>query len=64
MTGSIYTAEGLADRYQISHQQALRYIARFGADREELDRLLASSHRADVHRKDELDRTSTDVAVG
>jgi hypothetical protein len=59
-----YTAEELAQAYQISHQQACRYISRFGSDREELERLLSSSSRTNQHRSREVDRTSTQVALG
>ncbi|KPH04342.1 hypothetical protein CO657_32580 (plasmid) [Rhizobium acidisoli] len=59
-----YSPEELAERYQIGFQQAARYIARFGADRKELDALLGSSPRTPVHRRAEIERTATDVALG
>lgn len=64
MTNKHYSADELAEHYQISPEQAARYIARFGSDREELDRLLGSSSRTPVHRDAEMARTSTNVALG
>lgn len=59
-----YSAEELARQYQISVQQAERYIARFGADREELDSFLSSASRSPTHRADETNRTASEVALG
>lgn len=59
-----YSAEELAEEYQISPQQAVRYIARFGARRDELDSFLASCPRTAVHRQDEINRSPTIVAFG
>ena len=64
MAANQYSVDNLAKQYQISRQQALRYIARFGADREELDSLLSSSSRIPTHRKDEINRTPSEVALG
>lgn len=64
MLNESYSAQELAECYQISVQQALRYIARFGAKREELDTLLSSASRTSTHRHDEISRTSTEVALG
>ena len=59
-----YSVVELAEEYQISSQQAARYIARFGAKRTELDNFLASSSRTMEHRDDEMNRTSAQVALG
>jgi hypothetical protein len=59
-----YSPEELAAAYQISIQQARRYVARFGSNRLELDALLASSPRTNKHRALEIDRTSAEVALG
>jgi hypothetical protein len=62
MSSYQYTAQELAERYQISSQQALRYITRLGSNRDELDSFLASSSRTPIHRDDEIDRSSLEVA--
>jgi hypothetical protein len=59
-----YSVDELAEQYQISRQQALRYITRFGADREELVSLLSSSSRTANHRNNEVGRTPIEVALG
>ncbi|WP_132528778.1 MULTISPECIES: hypothetical protein [Rhizobium/Agrobacterium group] len=64
MTADQFSVDDLAEQCQISRQQALRYIARFSADREELDSLLSSSSRIPTHRKDEINRTPSEVALG
>lgn len=64
MNTNDYTPQELAEAYQISIQQAERYICRLGADREEMDRLLASSARVNRHRPGEIERSSTDISYG
>lgn len=64
MPNEDYTAEELAERFGISHQQAVRHIARFGSDRQELDAFLVSSSRSQRHRKDEIDLSPTQVSLG
>jgi hypothetical protein len=64
MTDRAYSVDQLAGSYQISRQQALRYITRFGANRAELDHLLCAAARTGAHRKDDMERTASEVAVG
>jgi predicted DNA-binding transcriptional regulator YafY len=64
MNESEYTAEELAEKYQISRQQAVRYIARFGADRVDLDHFLAAASRTARHRPGDVRRTASQVALG
>jgi predicted DNA-binding protein YlxM (UPF0122 family) len=64
MSDEDYTVEELAERFGISRQQAVRHIARFGSDRQELDAFLASSSRIQSHRQDEIDLYSSEVSLG
>lgn len=59
-----YTTEELAEKYQISPEQALRYIVRFGADRVDLDHFLAAASRTARHRPGDVRRTASQVALG
>ena len=59
-----YTTEELAEKYQISPEQALRYIVRFGADRADLDHFLAAASRTARHRPGDVTRTASQVALG
>ncbi|MBB3444056.1 MULTISPECIES: hypothetical protein [unclassified Rhizobium] len=59
-----YTTEELAEKYQISPEQALRYIVRFGADRVDLDHFLAAASRTARHRPGDVTRTASQVALG
>ncbi len=59
-----YSPEQLAQRYQISIQQARRYITRFGSTRSEMDRLLSASSRTNEHIALEMSRTAAEIAIG
>ncbi|MBB3595918.1 response regulator of citrate/malate metabolism [Rhizobium sp. BK529] len=63
MSDREYSAEELAEHYQISRQQALRYIARFGGNRVELDHLISSAPRTAIHRPDDVNRSAVEVAL-
>lgn len=59
-----YAPEELAQRCEISPEQAHRYYRRFRSRRAELDRLLAATDRTPRHRDDEIERTVLEVTFG